>query len=120
MGYKVKLFSKDGKEPVLDAILSTEPKMQAKIYREINLLEEFGKELHFPHTRKIEGEKYEKLWELRVKQSSNIFRIFYFIYIQDTAVLLHAFTKKSNKTPKKELEIATERMKEYLENNKET
>lgn len=42
MGYKVKLFSKDGKEPVLDAILSTEPKMQAKIYREISLLEEFG------------------------------------------------------------------------------
>lgn len=119
MSYKVKLFSKDGKEIVLDAILSTEPKMQAKIYREINLLEEFGKELHFPHTRKIEGKKYEGLWELRVKQASNIFRVFYFIYLKDTAVLLHAFTKKSNKTPTKELEIALSRMKDYISNNKE-
>ncbi len=41
MGYKVKLFSICGKEPVLDAILGTEPKMQAKIYREINLLDEY-------------------------------------------------------------------------------
>lgn len=119
MGYKVKLFSKAGKEPVLDAILSTEPKMQAKIYREINLLEEFGKELHFPHTRKIAGEKYDGLWELRVQQASNIFRIFYFVYVEDSVILLHGFVKKSNKTPEKELEIALSRMKEFTENIKE-
>jgi len=49
MEYVVELYEKtDGKTPVLEFILSLDPKQQAKIYREINLLEKFGKELHYP------------------------------------------------------------------------
>ena len=114
MGYKIDLYEKDnGEVPVLESIKNMDAKMQAKIYREINLLEEFGRELHEPHIKKIVGQKYSDLWELRIKQSSNIFRIIYFTYIDDLCVLLHGFQKKSQKTPKKELDLAKSRMEDY-------
>jgi hypothetical protein len=56
MEYEIELYEKANKEvPVLDFIVSLNPKQQAKIYREIELLMKFGNELHFPHVRKWEG-----------------------------------------------------------------
>jgi hypothetical protein len=56
MEYNVKLYEKsDGKTPVLDFMLGLNPKQQAKVYREIDLLEKFGSELHFPHVDTIKG-----------------------------------------------------------------
>jgi phage-related protein len=119
MEYEVELYEKLNKKvPVLDFILSLNPKQQAKVYREIELLKKFGNELHFPHVRKMEGEKYNVLWELRIEFSSNAFRIFYFIYSQNTSILLHGFQKKTEKTPVKELDIAINRMKDYMERSK--
>jgi len=104
----------DGKVPVLDFILGLEPKQQAKIYREINLLERFGNELHYPHVDTIKGDKYKGLWELRIEFSSNIFRIFYFLPRNKNAILLHGIVKKSQKTPRKELDVALSRMEDHL------
>ena len=81
-------------------------------------MEKFGNELHYPHVDIIKGDKYKGLWELRVEIASNIFRIFYFLPYSINAILLHGITKKSTKTPKKELDVAFERMKEYLRRNK--
>ena len=67
----------------------------------------------------IKGDKYAGLMELRTKQANNIFRTFYFVVVKDEetktekAVLLHAIQKKTDKTPKKELETALSRMKDY-------
>jgi phage-related protein len=119
MKYTVELYEKtDGKTPVLDFILSLNPKQQAKIYREIDLLEKFGNELHYPHVDTIKGKKYTGLWELRIEFASNIFRIFYFLSQNNNAVLLHGIIKKKPKTPKKELDVALDRMKEYLRREK--
>ena len=115
MEYQIELYEKVDREiPVLDFILSLNPKQQAKVYREIELLEKFGNELHFPHVEKISGEKYKGLWELRIEFASDIFRIFYFMYYQNKGILLHGFQKKTKKAPPKELEIALSRMKDYL------
>jgi phage-related protein len=115
MEYVVELYEKiDGKVPVLDFILSLNPKQQAKIYREIDLLEKFGNELHYPHVDIVQGKKYDGLWELRIELASNIFRIFYFLPQNNKVILLHGIVKKKPKTPKKELDTALERMKEYL------
>jgi phage-related protein len=119
MEYEIELYEKVDREiPVLDFILSLNPKQQAKIYREIELLEKFGNELHFPHVEKIGGEKYKGLWELRIEFASDIFRIFYFMYYQNKGILLHGFQKKTKKAPPKELEIALNRMKDYLRRQK--
>jgi phage-related protein len=120
MQYTVELYEKeDGKSPVLDFILSLTPKQQAKIYREVDLLEKFGNELHYPHVDIIRGKKYVGLWELRIELASNIFRIFYFLPQNNKAILLHGIVKKKQKTPKKELDTALERMKEYLRRENE-
>jgi len=119
MEYIVELYEKtDGKTPVLEFILGLNPKQQAKIYREIDLLEKFGNELHYPHVDTVKGKMYVGLWELRVELSSNIFRIFYFLPKNNKVVLLHGIVKKKQKTPKKELDTALERMKEYIRREK--
>ncbi|MCL2593696.1 MAG: type II toxin-antitoxin system RelE/ParE family toxin, partial [Defluviitaleaceae bacterium] len=104
----------DGSMPVQEFIQALQHKQQAKIAREIDLLEKFGSELHFPHVDTIKGDKYKGLWELRIEFASNIFRIFFFLHKGINAVLLHGIIKKSQKTPKKELDVALERMKEYF------
>lgn len=115
MKWSIELYEKEnGQCPVLEFILSLPPKHQAKVEREIDLLEEFGINLTYPHTRKIEGGSYKDLWELRIKFARDISRIFYFIHLNNKFVLLHGFIKKSNKTPKNELEKAKNYMIDYL------
>ncbi len=60
--------------------------------------------------RKLAGREF---WELRTGVSGDIYRTFYFAYTGRKFVLLHAYQKKSQKAPKKELEVAEERMKDY-------
>jgi len=50
----------------------------------------------------------QDLFELRVSLGSNIARIFYYSASNDKFILLHAFIKKSQKTPLKELEFPEE------------
>lgn len=55
------------------------------------------------------------LRELRVKAESGILRIIYTFDKGRVIILLHAFVKKQQKTPTKELEIARKRLKELKE-----
>ena len=104
-----------GDSPIGDFISSLPKKEEAKTLREIDLLEQKGIYLNFPHSSDIEG--YKGLRELRIRFSSDNIRIIYFLDIKDTFVLLHGFRKKTQKLPKKELEIAITRMKDYLKRN---
>ena len=101
-----------GDSPIGDFISSLPKKEEAKALREIDLLEQNGIYLNFPHSSGIEG--YKGLRELRIRFSSDNIRIIYFLDIKDTFVLLHGFRKKAQKLPKKQLEIAITRMKDYL------
>jgi len=75
-------------------------------------LQQKGIYLNFPHSSDIEG--YKGLRELRIRFSSNSIRIIYFLHIKNTFVLLHGFRKKTQRLPRKELEIAIIRMEDYL------
>ncbi|MBQ9539735.1 MAG: type II toxin-antitoxin system RelE/ParE family toxin [Treponema sp.] len=98
---------------------SLKEKQSAKIVKDIRLLKDMGSDLYYPYVDSIKGDKYKGLMELRTKQSNNIFRTFYFVIVKDEktksekAILLHAIQKKTDKTPKKELETALARMKDY-------
>ena len=120
MGYKIEFYkTESGRAPVGDFIKSLQKKQGAKVVHDIELLQEKGSELHYPYVDSIKGEKYSGLMELRTKLANNIFRTFYFVVVrnceteEEKAVLLHAMQKKTDKTPKKELETALARMKEY-------
>ncbi len=122
MGYEIEFYKTgSGKVPVEEFIKSLQEKQVAKVLRDISLLESKGSDLYYPYVDSIKGDKYDGLMELRTQQASNIFRTFYFVVVKDEetkaekAVLLHAIQKKTNKTPKKELETALARMKEYKE-----
>jgi len=104
--------TENSNSPVGDFISSLPHKEEAKVFREIDLLQQKGIYLNFPHSSDIEG--YKGLRELRIRFSSNNIRIIYFLHIKNTFVLLHGFRKKTQRLPKKELEIAIIRMKDYL------
>ncbi|PKM49087.1 MAG: type II toxin-antitoxin system RelE/ParE family toxin [Firmicutes bacterium HGW-Firmicutes-7] len=110
--YELIYYAEKNKIPVLDFLKSLNPKEQAKILREIDLLEEFGFSLGSPHIKKMVGT--DSLWELRIKQSTNNFRIFYFNYINNKFILLHAIRKASQKTPKKDINLALTRQANYI------
>lgn len=70
-------------------------------------------EKYFKH---IEGKK--RLYEIRVEVGNNIYRIFSFFDKGNLVVLGNAFQKKTQKTPKQELEKAIKIMEEYQNENK--
>ena len=61
----------------------------------------------------------DKLWELREESRTNIYRIIYFFYTGRRIVFLHGFQKKTQKTPKKELELARARYEDFLNREEE-
>ena len=77
-----------------------------------DLMLEFGSNLGMPHTKAIES----GLFELRVKGKEGIARVFYCTKIGKRIVMLHVFVKKTQKTPKQELKLAMQRMKEVQHN----
>jgi len=60
----------------------------------------------------------DDLWEVRVQAGNNIFRLLGFLEGNQVVILNHAFQKKAQKTPKKEILIAEARKKEYLKRRK--
>lgn len=58
------------------------------------------------------------IWEVRSRLPNRIARVI-FTEIDEEIVLLHGFIKKTQKTPKEELDLAKKRKKEYLENYEE-
>lgn len=108
----------DGTKPAGDFIKTLSTDMKAKVVRDIDLLEKYGFDLGKPYVKKIQGKKYDKLYELRSKFATNISRIFYFFESKDGIIVLCGYIKKENKTDKKELDRALEYMNDYLERRK--
>jgi phage-related protein len=63
-----------------------------------------------PLVRHLEG----NLWELREESATNIYRVIYFFYTGRRIVLLHGFQKKTQRTPRRDLETARRRRTEFL------
>ena len=90
--------------------------VQAKIEWTLNLIRVTRQvpEKYFKH---LEGTK--GLYEIRIEVGSNIYRIFSFFDKGNLVVLGNAFIKKTQKTPKQELEKALKIMEEYQDENEE-
>lgn len=106
MDWKILLFETDRSEkPVENFIKTQNPPTVAKITHILDLLEKFGSFLTIPHSKKLAS----NLYELRIRGEQEV-RILY-SFINKKIYLLHAFRKQSQKTPKKELNTASERLK---------
>lgn len=102
----------EGKSPVKEFIYSLSPESKAKYIFIADLLEEYGIVVKEPYVKPITG--HRKLFEIRIKDKANIHRILYFAFTGKKFVLLHGFTKKTEKTPGREIKIAVKRMEEFL------
>lgn len=94
--------------PVKEFMQDQDKTTYMKLIHSIELLENGGPYLKPPYIKKVQ----DKLYELRISGKIAI-RIFYTI-ISGEYYLLHAFKKKSQKTPSRELKIALDRMKEIV------
>jgi phage-related protein len=82
--------------------------MQARFLRIAELLEALGpQKVREPHVKHLEG----KLWEMRMTGRAGIARAIYFAAERRRLVVVHAFVKKTQKTPRREIEIALRRMR---------
>ena len=100
----------DGSYPAQEFIDSLDIKMQAKMLRTIAFLQENGSDLREPYSEYLR----DGILELRAKVGSNISRVLYFFYDGKKAVLTHGFIKKTQKTPKKEIDRAIHYKEEYF------
>ena len=80
-----------------------------KVFTYLKALQEYGTRVGAPIVKHITGD----LWELRPLSN----RIFFFYWNNNTFVLVHHFIKKTQKTPKKEIETALRNMKDWIERN---
>lgn len=86
-------------------ILGLDNNSKAKVARTINLLEKFGPAIGMPHSKPIA----KGIFELRIRGKQEI-RIFY-LFRNNTAILLHGYIKKSFRIPANELKAVFEKIK---------
>lgn len=97
-------------QTVFKQIKSLPPKIRGRFLALSERMVKTGPNLGMPHTRSMG----EGLFEVRVKAEEGIARVFYCTYVDNEIVMLHAFIKKTQATPKKELALAKKRLKEVL------
>ncbi|PWG62668.1 type II toxin-antitoxin system RelE/ParE family toxin [Bifidobacterium callitrichidarum] len=91
------------------------PKDKIKLLATIHNIEQYGLQiaLRKEWVKKIDDE----IWEIRSRFGNNIQRGPFFFAQGDLCIITHGFTKKTQKTPKSEINRAREIMKRYKENN---
>lgn len=100
-------------EIVQDDILALPETLAARYLVLTRRMVSIGPNLGEPHSKAFGN----GLFELRLKGAEGIARVFYCTQIGRRIVMLHSFIKKSNKTPKRELETAESRLKEIKRAN---
>lgn len=89
-------------------LLALPADLQARFLHIGEMLEDFGPhKVGMPHVRPLEG----KLWEMRMTGRDGIARAVYVARTGRKLTVLHVFTKKTQKTPRKAIETAEARLR---------
>ncbi len=103
--------SESGTCPVEEFLDSLPGKQAQKIAWVLQLIEEIDV-IPAQYFKKLVNT--DDLWEVRIQVGNNIFRLLGFIDGKELIILNHGFQKKAQKTPKKEIQIAEARKRDYL------
>lgn len=104
----------EGENPTEKFLDSLQKPDKAKIFRILQYIEIYGLISALPHAKKLTG---TPLWEIRILGKINI-RVIYVTLQEDSILLVHGFLKKKQKTPIREIEIAINRMQNWLKRAK--
>lgn len=99
----------DGTAPVEEFLDTLNIKMRNKALDSLLILENFGNNLREPYSKYMGN----GLFELRIKFSTDISRIFYFFYTNNKIILTNGFIKKTHKTPRSQLILARKYKADY-------
>ena len=93
-----------------DFFIRLREKVKKKVIWTIEVIEDLQvvPEIYLKHIEGTEG-----LYEIRVQQGNDIFRIFCFFDEGKLVILMNGFQKKTNKTPQTEIDKALKIKKEY-------
>jgi phage-related protein len=95
-----------------DFLLEQPQKVQDKIFKIIEAIETLER-VPSNYLKSMEGTK--GLFEARIQLASNIWRVFCFFDNDRLVILLNGFQKKTQKTPKNEIEKALKLMRQYYQ-----
>ncbi len=95
----------NGSKPAEEFIESLSKSEKKKIYHVVDMLSDRGGDLRMPYSRYLE----DGIYELRANAS----RVLYFFIVRSSAVLTNGFTKKTNKTPRDQIEKAKRYREDY-------
>ena len=99
-----------GEKPVEDFLDSLNDKMRAKMLLSIRIVREKGYQTRMPYSEELE----DGIFELRAKVGSDISRVLYFFVVGRKIILTNGFIKKTQKTPKSEIELAKKYRADYF------
>lgn len=99
-----------GRIPVAEFLLSLDAKTRTRFRWSMEQLRLRNVRAREPLVRHLEGD----LWELREESGTNIYRIIYVFFTGRRIVFLHGFQKKSQRTPRRELEQARRYYDDFL------
>ena len=110
--FEVLFYEKeDGTVPVREFLLGLDVKMRAKMVRTIELLAHNGNDLREPYSKSLG----DGIFELRAKVGTDISRVLYFFMIGRNIILTNGFIKKTQKTPKGEIDQAKRYREDYIQ-----
>ena len=112
---KVEFYkTSSGRSPVVDEIDDLSVQASAHTYEMLEEIEKHGFNTPRVFFKHIQG----KLWEIKMNlPGSGGFRIFYFCIEKEVMLLLHAYSKKTQKAPRHHIETALQRMAEAIRRN---
>jgi phage-related protein len=100
----------NGRVPVVEFLLGLDEKTRARFRWSMEQLRVRNTQAREPLVKHLEGD----LWELREESGTNIYRVVYCFFTGRRIVFLHGFQKKSQKTPRRELEQARRYHEDFL------
>lgn len=105
--------SSTGKSPAKDFLRKLSAKSKARFLQISRLLEENGTAIWMPYSRHLE----DGIFEVRIITGNESSRILYFFTDGQRIIFTNGFFKKTQKTPRKEIETAIRYRADYLRRN---
>lgn len=101
--------TRDGQRPAEDFLDELDIKMRSKLVMTLKVLQEQGNRLREPYSKHLD----DGIFEIRGKVGTDISRVMYFFYYGGRIILTSGFIKKTQKTPKSEIERAKQYRKDF-------
>lgn len=107
--WRIDFFREGSRSPVEDFLGNLDEKTYARFVWSLQQLRVRNVLAREPLVRHLDG----KIWELREESRTNIYRLLYFAATGRRFVLLHGFQKKTQRTPRREIDVALDRQMRF-------